>query len=61
MKIKDLGERAFIQHITGLLSKSSNIVVSAGEDDCAVLDTGGDNYLLVPLTCFTAKLIFRSG
>ncbi len=47
MKIKDIGERALIQRISGLLSGADDIVVGAGEDDCAVLDTGGDDYLLV--------------
>jgi thiamine-monophosphate kinase len=58
MKIKDIGERAFIQRITGLLSGSDNIVVGAGEDDCAVLDTGGDDYLLATTDMLHRKTDF---
>lgn len=58
MKIKDIGERAFIQRITGLLSRSGNIVVGAGEDDCAVLDTGGDDYILVTTDMLHRKADF---
>jgi len=47
MKINQLGERALIQRISGLLSGGGNIVVGAGEDDCAVIDSGNEEYLLV--------------
>jgi len=47
MKISELDERALIEHIEGLLTRpGKKTVVGAGEDDCAVLDIGGDNYLL---------------
>ena len=47
MKISELTERALIEHIEGLLARpGKKTVVGAGEDDCAVLDIGGDNYLL---------------
>jgi thiamine-monophosphate kinase len=47
MKISELNERALIEHIKGLLARpGKKTVVGAGEDDCAVLDIGGDNYLL---------------
>lgn len=47
MKISDLNERALIEHIEGLLARpGKKTIVGAGEDDCAVLDIGGDDYLL---------------
>ncbi|MDD2777912.1 MAG: thiamine-phosphate kinase [Methanocellales archaeon] len=44
MKIKDMGERALVARISKSLPH--NVVLSAGEDDCAVLDWG-DDYLLL--------------
>ena len=58
MKIRQLGERALIRRIAGLLSGGGNIVVGAGEDDCAVLDTGGDDYLLVTTDMLHRKTDF---
>ncbi|HMB45397.1 MAG TPA: thiamine-phosphate kinase [Candidatus Methanoperedens sp.] len=47
MKISDLNERALIEHIEGFLARpGKKTIVGAGEDDCAVLDIGGDDYLL---------------
>ncbi|PWB49376.1 MAG: thiamine-phosphate kinase [Candidatus Methanoperedenaceae archaeon] len=47
MKISELNERALIEHIQGLLARPGiKTEVCAGEDDCAVLDMGGDDYLL---------------
>ena len=58
MKINQLGERALIQRISRLLSGGGNIVVGAGEDDCAVLDTGGEDYLLVTTDMLHRKTDF---
>ncbi len=58
MKIKQLGERALILRIAGILSGGGNIVVGAGEDDCAVLDTGGEDYLLVTTDMLHRKTDF---
>ncbi len=58
MKIKQIGERALIRRIAGLLSGGGNIVVGAGEDDCAVLDTGGEDYLLVTTDMLHRKTDF---
>jgi thiamine-monophosphate kinase len=58
MKINKLGERALIQRISGLLSRRDNIVVGAGEDDCAVLDTGNEEYLLVTTDMLHRKTDF---
>lgn len=58
MKIKDIGERALIKRISGFLSGDDNIIVGAGEDDCAVLDTGGDEYLLVTTDMLHRKTDF---
>ena len=44
MKIREMGERAIIDRISNLLPH--NAVLSAGEDDCAVLDLRGDYLLL---------------
>lgn len=47
MKLREINERRLIEHIAGLISgKGENMVVGAGEDDCAVIDIGGDRYLL---------------
>src|SRR4030066_484402 len=58
MKINQLGERALIQRISKLLSGGGNIVVGAGEDDCAVLDTGSEDYLLVTTDMLHRKTDF---
>ena len=48
MKISELNERALIKRIAHLLTRhDKNIVVGAGEDDCAVLDIGGEDFLLL--------------
>ncbi len=45
MKVRDLGERGIIARISKLLPH--NVVLGAGEDDCAVLDWNEDEYLLI--------------
>ncbi len=48
MKISELSERKLVSHIAGLLTKhENNVVAGAGEDDCAVLDIEGKDYLLI--------------
>ncbi len=59
MKVSDLGERALVEHITGLLRRDrGNVVVGAGEDDCAALDIGGEDYLLVTTDMLHRKTDF---
>ncbi|HEX7575184.1 MAG TPA: thiamine-phosphate kinase [Candidatus Methanoperedens sp.] len=59
MKISELSERALIQRIAQLLPRhDKNIVVGAGEDDCAVLDIGGDDFLLVTTDMLHRKTDF---
>jgi thiamine-monophosphate kinase len=59
MKIREINERALIEHIAGLLAKpGKNTVVGAGEDDCAVLDLGGDDYLLATTDMLHRKTDF---
>ena len=59
MKIREIKERALIEHIAGLLAKpGKNTVVGAGEDDCAVLDLGGDDYLLATTDMLHRKTDF---
>ncbi len=58
MKINQIGERALIQRIAGLLTGGENIVAGAGEDDCAVLDIGRDEYLLVTTDMLHRKTDF---
>jgi len=59
MKISELNERALIQRIAQLLPMhDKNIVVGAGEDDCAVLDIGGDDLLLVTTDMLHRKTDF---
>jgi thiamine-monophosphate kinase len=61
MKIGEINERVLIQHIAQLLpGHEKNIVVGAGEDDCAVLDIGGEDYLLVTTDMLHRKTDFPS-
>ncbi len=59
MKVSDLGERALIAHISKILAGAgNNVVVGAGEDDCAVLKIGGEDYLLVTTDMLHRKTDF---
>jgi thiamine-monophosphate kinase len=59
MKISELNERALIQRVAQLLPRhDKNIVVGAGEDDCAVLDMGGDDLLLLTTDMLHRKTDF---
>ena len=59
MKISELNERALIQRIAQLLPRhDNNIVVGAGEDDCAVIDIGGDELLLLTTDMLHRKTDF---
>jgi thiamine-monophosphate kinase len=59
MKISELDERALIRHIAKLLPRhDKNIVVGAGEDDCAVLDIGGDELFLLTIDMLHRKTDF---
>lgn len=59
MKISELNERALIQRIAQLLpAHDKNIVVGAGEDDCAVLDIGCDDLILLTTDMLHRKTDF---
>ncbi len=59
MKVGELKERALIAHIAKLFAKpGNNVIVGAGEDDCAVLDIGGEDYLLVTTDMLHRKTDF---
>lgn len=59
MKISELGERELISRIAKLLVKSGdNVIEGAGEDDCAVLDIGGKDYLLITMDMLHRKTDF---
>ncbi len=59
MKVNELGERALIARISKLLAKSdSDVIVGAGEDDCAVLDIDGEEYLLATTDVLHRKADF---
>jgi thiamine-monophosphate kinase len=59
MKVSELGERELISRIAKLLVKSGdNVIEGAGEDDCAVLDIGGKNYLLITTDMLHRKTDF---
>src|SRR3990172_9607406 len=48
MELAKIGERELISHIAKSFSKGKDtVIIGAGEDDCAVLDMGGEDYLLV--------------
>ncbi len=59
MKVGELKERALIARIAKLFAEpENNVVVGAGEDDCAVLDIGGEDYLLVTTDMLHRKTDF---
>lgn len=59
MKVREVTERALIARIAKLLPKpGNNIIVGAGVDDCAVLDTGGGDYLLATTDMLHRKTDF---
>lgn len=58
MKVNELGERELIARIAGLLSRPGKNLPAAGEDDCAVLDTGGEDYLLITTDMLHRKTDF---
>ncbi|MFZ2410758.1 MAG: thiamine-phosphate kinase [Candidatus Methanoperedens sp.] len=59
MKVREFTERALIARIAKLLPKpKNNVVVGAGVDDCAVLDTGGEDYLLATTDMLHRKTDF---
>lgn len=59
MKINELNERDLIQCIAQLLHRhDKNIIVGAGEDDCAVLDIGGDDLILLTTDMLHRKTDF---
>lgn len=59
MKAGELNERALIARIAKLLAKpGNNVIAGAGEDDCAVLDIGGEYYLLVTTDMLHQKTDF---
>lgn len=59
MKIGEMNERALVARIAGLLAKKgSNVIAGAGEDDCAVLDIGTEDYLIVTTDMLHRKTDF---
>jgi thiamine-monophosphate kinase len=59
MKVSELGERELISRIAKLLLKpGNNVIVGAGEDDCAVLDIGEKDYLLITTDMLHRKTDF---
>jgi len=59
MKVSELGERELVSRIAGLLARPpENVIEGAGEDDCAVLDIGGDDYLLATTDMLHRKTDF---
>ena len=58
MKIREINERTLIEHIAGLLTKGKSTIVGAGDDDCAVLDIGGEDYLLATTDMLHRKTDF---
>lgn len=62
MKVGELNERALIAHIAKLLAKpANNVILGAGQDDCAVLDIGGQDYLLITTDMLHKKTDFPAG
>ncbi len=54
-----MGERELVSHIAKLLTVSgNNVLAGAGEDDCAVLDISGEDYLLATTDMLHRKTDF---
>lgn len=61
MKVGKINERVLIARIAKLLAKPrNNVIAGAGEDDCAVLDIGRDDYLLITTDMLHRKTDFPS-
>ncbi len=58
MKASELTERELIARIAKLLARQENTILGAGEDDCAVLDIGGEDYLLITTDMLHRKTDF---
>jgi len=59
VKINQLNERALIAHISRLLARpGDNVVIGAGEDDCAVLDIGIGDYIVITTDMLHRKTDF---
>lgn len=59
MKVGEISERALVARIAKMLSKvDKNIIIGAGEDDCAALDIGEEDYLLVTTDMLHRKTDF---
>jgi len=58
MKLKDLGEFGLISRIRGKEKRCKGVVRGVG-DDCAVIDDGGRDYLLVTQDMLTEEVHFR--
>lgn len=59
MKASELTERELIARIAKLLARPGDkTIVGAGEDDCAVLDIGGGDYLLITTDMLHRKTDF---
>ncbi len=59
MKVNEIHERALVARIAKLLSKDiQNVIIGAGEDDCAVLNVAGEDYLLVTTDMLHRKTDF---
>jgi thiamine-monophosphate kinase len=59
MKASELTERELIARIAKLLKRPGDkTIIGAGEDDCAVIDIGGEDYLLITTDMLHRKTDF---
>jgi len=59
MKASEITERELITRIAKLLARSGDkTILGAGEDDCAVIDIGGEDYLLITTDMLHRKTDF---
>lgn len=62
MKVGEMSERELIARIAGLITKPDDrVIAGAGEDDCAVLDINGYDYLLATTDMLHQKTDFPTG
>ncbi|MDW7726484.1 MAG: thiamine-phosphate kinase [Candidatus Methanoperedens sp.] len=59
MKVSEMDERKLVAHIANSLTgKGKNVIAGAGDDDCAVLDQGGEEYLVITTDMLHRKTDF---
>ncbi|MCG8599719.1 MAG: thiamine-phosphate kinase [Verrucomicrobiales bacterium] len=59
-QIGDVGEEALVQRLVAKLPGSPSVIIGPG-DDCAVVETGSDEWLLLKTDCLIESVHFHRG